>query len=555
MEPIVSFTDVAFRYRGGARRALDGFSFGIVPGETVIVLGKSGAGKSTLCCCLNGLVPNFLKGEFSGRVTVAGRNTLEHAVKSFAPTVGMVFQDFESQLFSTTAELEAAFGPENLALPREEIRRRVTAALSRTGLSGYEKREPATLSGGEKQRLALAATLSLHPAVLALDEPTSDLDPRGKEEVHSIARALRQERLCAVVLVEPETEEAHHADRVVVLRDGRVDLSGPPSRVLRETDRLRAAGVRPSPSAELSVRLGLPPVVEPQEAALAIRSAGYKARGGREAAAASRGGPSVLSARKLGFSYAGSSPVVDGIDLDIFPGDLVAILGQNGSGKTTLAKLLAGILSPSAGVVLSAGADIRRLSRLEASRRVGFVFQNPDHQIFAETVEDEVSFGPRHHGLSEREVSSRVEEALSAVALLDRRRSDPFLLSKGERQRVAVASVLATRPETIILDEPTTGLDYGEIRDAMSLVGRLNASGHAVVMITHAMWVAAEYARRIVVMEKGRILADGSPQEVFRRRDVLRRAALKPPETAVLADLLGLDALSVDGMASALEVR
>ena len=555
MEPILRFENVAFRHRGAPSPALDGVDLELFPGETVVLLGASGAGKSTLCLAVNGLVPHFLKGEFSGRVLVAGRDTRGQAPRTFADLVGVIFQDFESQLFCTTAELEAAFGPENLALPREEIRRRVGAALALTGLAGFERRSPATLSGGQKQRLAIAAALSLEPRVLAFDEPTSDLDPAGKEEVHAVARSLGARNATALLIAEPDTEEGARADRVALIRAGKIALAGPPGEVLTRVDELIQAGIRPPPAAEVTLRLGLPVTVDPGEAATRILAAGYRIRRDSPpgpSPALSSGAPS-LAAHGLTFSYPGCAPAVGSVDLEIRPGELVAILGQNGSGKSTLAKLLAGLLTPGKGSVFSGGRNLASLGRAEAGHLVGFVFQNPDHQIFAETVGAEVAFGPRLQGLPAREVEARVEESLAAVGLLEQRDVDPFLLSKGGRQRVAVASVLATRPETLILDEPTTGLDAVEIREMMGLVERLNRQGHTVVVVTHAMWVAADYARRLVVMAGGRVIADGAPERIFHEDETLRRAALRPPAAALLSRRLGLDAVSTGRIIASLD--
>jgi energy-coupling factor transport system ATP-binding protein len=553
IDPVLAYEAVCFRYRDAQRNALEAVALALAAGETVVLLGASGAGKSTLCLAANGLVPHFLKGEFSGRVLVAGRDTREHPPRTFAPFVGVIFQDFESQLFCSTAELEAAFGPENLGLARGEIRRRVDEALAVTGLGGFARRMPASLSGGQKQRLVLAAALTARPQVLVLDEPTSDLDPRGKAEVHAVARALSGGRQATALLIaEPEAEEAARADRVVVLSAGRVVLSGPPGEALTRVDELHAAGIPPPAAAALTGQLGLPVTIDPGEAAARITAAGYHARATPSKPNPAAGAPAILAADNLSFSYPGGPPVLERVDLEIGAGELVAILGQNGSGKSTLAKLLAGLLPAPADSVLIGGRCARRLPRAEAGRRVGFVFQNPDHQIFAETVEAEVAFGPRLQGLDTGAVRERVEEALAAVGLLGKRSADPFLLSKGERQRVAVASVLATRPEALILDEPTTGLDHAEVRATMALVERLNREGHAIVIITHAMWVAAEYARRIVVMAGGRVIADGPPRSVFHDDATLAAAALKMPEAAVVARHLGSDAVSVEGLLGAL---
>jgi energy-coupling factor transport system ATP-binding protein len=553
MEPVLVFRQVGFRHRGAERPALDGVDFALAPGETVVLLGASGAGKSTLCLATNGLVPHFLPGELTGHVVAAGLDTREHQPRSFAPLVGVIFQDFEAQLFSTTAELEAAFGPENLALPREEIRRRVRRALALTGLAGFERRAPGTLSGGQKQRLAIAAVLALEPRVLAFDEPTSDLDPLGKEEVHAVARTLSAHGDAALLIAEPETEEAAGADRVAIIRDGRILMAGPPGAILTRVEELQAAGVRVPAAAEVTFRLGLPVEIDPAAAAGRIRAAGFRPVP-RGAPAADRvAGTPLLAARGVSFAYPGGPPVLQGVDLEIGPGELVAILGQNGSGKSTLAKLLAGLKRPDAGAVLARGRDIAALPRAETGRLVGFVFQNPDHQIFAETVEAEVAFGPRLQGLAAGDVRDRCEESLAAVGLLGKRAADPFLLSKGERQRVAVASVLATRPEALILDEPTTGLDWREIDEMLGLLERLNRQGRAIVLITHAMWVAAEHARRVVVMAGGRIVADGPPGRIFHEPETLRGAALKAPAAAELARHLGLPACGAAEILASLE--
>jgi energy-coupling factor transport system ATP-binding protein len=551
--PVLAFESVTFRHRGAAGDALAGVELEVAPGETVVLLGASGAGKSTLCLAANGLAPHFVRGTLGGRVLAAGRDTREHPPRSFAADVGVVFQDFESQIFASTVELEAAFCPENLALPSAEIRARVDDALARVGLAGQQRRSPATLSGGQKQRLVLAAALAGSPSLLVLDEPTSDLDPAGREEVHAVARSLRSERATALLIAEPEAEEAAGADRIVVLAHGRVLLDGPPLEVLSRAQALRAAGVPLPAAAELTERLGLPVTADPERAASLVLGAGWRPRPAAVPAPPPIGGPVRLAAHGLSFSYPGGPPVLAGVDLEIRAGELVAILGSNGSGKSTLARLLAGLLPAPRGSVALAGRDPGDLPRGEAGRLAGFVFQNPDHQIFAESVEAEVGFGPRLQGLGPRETQQRVEESLAAVGLLERAGADPFLLSKGERQRVAVASVLATRPEVLILDEPTTGLDHREVDEMMALVRRLNGAGHTVVMITHAMRVAAEHARRVVALSAGKIIADGPPEDLFHRPELLARASLKPPGAAALAARLGLAAVSVDGIVGALE--
>jgi energy-coupling factor transporter ATP-binding protein EcfA2 len=273
--PALALRDLRFTYRGAERPALDGINLVVAPGESVTVLGASGAGKSTLCCALNGLIPHFLRGEMSGEVRVFGASTRERTVSQLAEQVGLLFQEFESQLFSTSVELEVAFGPENLQLPPDAIRRRVTATLAAVGLDGLERREPSALSGGQKQRLALAAVLALQPRILVMDEPTTDLDPAGRAGLFALARRLQQEQGMTVVTAEHDTEAALHADRVVVLDRGCLAADGPPADLLRRVDWLEQRGVAPPAMAQLFTRLGEPPYLELESAATRLREQGY----------------------------------------------------------------------------------------------------------------------------------------------------------------------------------------------------------------------------------------------------------------------------------------
>ena len=551
-DPIARIRDLSFTYRKGTRPALERLSLTVHSGEMVAVLGHSGAGKSTLCQSLNGLIPQMIQGDYSGEVVVLGRRTTEHPVREFAAFVGLVFQDFEAQLFSTTVEMEVAFGPENLGLPREEIGRRVAAALRAVRLEGLEQREPATLSGGQKQRLAIAAVLAMQPRLLCMDEPTTDLDPVGREEVFAVVRRLRDDTGMGLLLVENETEEVLAADRVVLLREGRMEAQGSVRDVLGCVDRLKTCGVAPPQVAELfQGEEGVPLTVE--EALAATRARGWRPDpvqvGALEAGDRRREeayGEPLIQIQRLVHEYATGTVALQEVDLSIRQGEFVALVGQNGSGKTTLVKHLNGLLRPTSGTVVVKGMDARTAGLKGLSRVVGYVFQNPDHQIFAETVHEEVAFGPRLQGLPPEAVEERVAQALAAVGMQDKAHEDPFSLAKGERQRVAVASVLATRPEVMVLDEPTTGLDWRELESMMALIRSLNAGGCTIIMVTHAMGVAAAYAHRLVVMKEGRILADGPVREVFGRTDVLQEASLKPPPIVAFSRALGFTALSVE---------
>lgn len=543
---------VRFRYKDQSSPALDGVDLGIGEGEFLLVMGPSGAGKSTLCCTTNGLIPHFLRGKFEGRVTVLGKDTRQARVSQLARDVGLVFQDFETQLFSTNVELEVAFGPENFGLPRREIASRVQEALATVRLAGMERRPPMTLSGGQKQRLAIASVLSLAPRIVCMDEPTTDLDPIGKHEVFDAAARLRSARDITMVIVEHETEEALAADRLIIMERGRVSRDGPPRRVLADVDALEAAGIQPLPVVRLFRDLGeqdIPFTVE--EALDFMRTRGWHLDGGAYARLMAEKSPPaagdpIIEVKGLHHRYPNGLLALAGIDLTVREGEFLAIVGQNGSGKTTLVKHLNGLLLPTSGQVLVGGRDTSRTGVFELSKLVGYVFQNPDHQIFADTVFDEVAFGPRNFGVPAGEIKARVEEALAAVGLTGYEQADPFALTKGERQRVAVASVLATKPRVIILDEPTTGLDYREQQGMMQLIRKLNASGHTIIVVTHTMWVVAEYAHRVVVMKEGEVMFDGPTREVFSHEAELTEAFLRPPQIVRLGNRLGHTLLTVD---------
>ena len=552
---VLDLQAVRFTYRHAEQPALDAVSLVVGQGEFVVVVGPSGAGKSTLCYLTNGLIPHFIRGELAGEAAVWGHAVRGRKTAQFAPDVGLVFQDFEAQLFSTNVELEVAFGPENFALPREEIARRVADCLATVHLTGLEQREPATLSGGQKQRLAIASVLSLRPRLIVMDEPTTDLDPIGKAGVFAIARDLQRREEITLLLVEHETEEILQADRIVVMEQGRVIGEGTSDAVLRRVDWLEEKGVQPLGAAVVGHRLGLEPVpLTETDAAAAIAAAGYRlsvskveALAVADTARSAAYGEPVLESAGLEHTYPNGVRALQGADVSIRRGEFVAVVGQNGSGKTTLVKHFNGLLSATAGTLRVGGRDAARLGVQELGRQVGYVFQNPDHQIFAETVFDEVAFGPRNFGLTAEAVGERVAEALAAVDLTGKEQEDPFSLTKGERQRVAVASILAQRPEVIILDEPTTGLDYRQQRAMMELVRRLNEAGHTSIAGTHTMWVVAEYAHRTVVVHDGRIVMDGPTRQVMRREAELVAASLKPPQVVRLGNLL----LGAAGLATA----
>ncbi len=555
---MIRLEGVSFRYRSASEPALSEVTCHIRPGELVGLLGRSGSGRSTLASTLNGTIPHLVRGELRGRISIAGRDIRGLRPRDLADRVGFLFQDFEAQLFSTNVALEVAFGPENLGVPRAEIARRVDGCLRLVRLEVLRHKAPAGLSGGQKQRLALASVLALEPQALVLDEPTSDLDPAGRRDLWEAIRRLREERALTLLIIDPETDELGWADRLIVLDRGRVALSGTPAELWSEADRLDALGVKGFTLARLATALGLAERwQDPDGAATAIRAAGWRVAEGaadrlRRADDERASGEVLLNVEDLTHHYPDGTEALAGVSCAIRRGEFVAILGQNGSGKTTLVKHLNGILTPTAGDILLSGRSLRGQPLARLSRHVGLVFQNPDHQIFAERIRDEVAFGPRLQGLSEDEVARRVEEALEAVGLSDAGDLDPFILTKGSRQRVAVASTLATKPEVIILDEPTTGLDHRELLGMMALIQRLNQAGHTILIVTHAMGVAAAYARRVILMRDGRIVREGPTREIFGNESGLSDLGLTPPPVVQVANRMGVPALTLEELVGSL---
>jgi energy-coupling factor transport system ATP-binding protein len=564
VEEAIAVEGLSFAYRDAARAALSEVSFAQSAGEMIGVMGASGAGKSTLAKCLNRIIPELEGGEFRGIVRISGRPTAGARVYEIAPKVGMVFQDFESQLFSTSVAHEVAFALEQIGMSREEMLRRIGPALEAVGLAGFEERDPTSLSGGQKQRLAIAAVLALRPRIIVLDEPTTDLDPEGRAEVFALIRKLREQGL-SLVVIEHEAEELRRCDRLVLLSEGSIIADGPPPSIMTRMEMLENSGVHPPGLNSLLHLLGIgghARSIEHAEAEIRKRFPGVPSappaetpaneavRASRGKAAANQPPGALIRVENVSFSYPGGPRVLDGADLAISAGEFVAIIGQNGSGKTTLAKLVIGLLKPDSGRITIDGRDRSTLHAAATAREIGYVFQNPDHQIFAATVEDEVAFGPRNFGLDPQEIERRCAEVLHAVGLENERKSDPFLLSKGQRQRLAVASVLVLRPKVLILDEPTTGLDYREQRRMMKLVAELNESGVAIVMITHTPWLVAEYARRVVLMHAGRKIFDDGVREFFGHDAMLAESSFRAPEVTALSRRFGTVALTAEEMAA-----
>ena len=559
----VEVTELGFTYALGEGRALNGISFTQPSGEMRMLMGPTGAGKSTLCKTLNGVIPSLQAGRFEGCVRLLGADIAGIPVHSLAGVVGVVFQDFESQLLTTSVEAEVAFPLENLGVDPDQMRRRVRAALESVDMWDLRAREPVFLSGGEKQRVALAATLVGDPRIVILDEPTTDLDPAGKRELLQQCGRLRAEGR-TLIIAEHETELAPDADTLTVLQDGRVAYDGPPGELLCDPQRTKQVGLRPLDVPSLFEALGRPErPLRVEDAAALLRGEQMDEAAWQETStpwmAQAYGeqsldlGRPTISVQGVRYVYPGEVEALRTISFDIYGGEFVAILGENGSGKTTLARHLNGLLKPTEGMVLVDGVDSTDTTPAELSSRIGYLFQDPDHQIFAESVYEEVAFGPRSLGMPSDKAAERVKEALGQVGLEGLSRADPFTLTKGQRQQVALASVLAMHPQVIVFDEPTTGLDGAQQKRMMDSLRQLNDHGRTVIVITHCSWAAAQYAHRVIAMDKGQLAFDGPTREFFADDELLARVGQRPPQITRLSKAVwSKTALSVEELARCL---
>jgi len=545
MEIAVRIKNLSFTYGGSKKSVIKDVNLEIKKGEFVLLLGHSGAGKSTLCMSMNRIIPELINGEISGEIKVFGRDLSRESVSHMGEFAGIVLQDYESQIFSTRVDLEIAFGLENMGMSREMMRKRVRDVLEMTGLADLANRNPATLSGGQKQRLAIASVIAMEPDLIILDEPLTDLDPQGRKEVLAVLYRLK-EMGKTIVFVEHDYERMN-PDTCIVLESGRVLFSEIPEDAFKKIVEQKIRGIKPHPIAEFCKIVNLEP--EKLEIGFISKKMGRPRRSLVNGQVKNQEKETIIEFENVNFTYDEKQYVLKNINLKIKKGDFVALVGHNGCGKTTLAKHINRLLVPSEGSVRIFGEDTRKLSRSQIGKKVGYVFQNPDHQIFSETVFDEIAFAPKNFGLDEATIRRNVSEAIEIVGLKGYEESDPFILSRGEREKVAVASVLAVAPEILILDEPTTGLDYHERRNTMEMLKRLNREGKTIIIITHSMDIVAEYARSVIAMKSGEVIFHGDVRNFFNDMDLLKKLSIEPPLITELGWELGVSALNVEELA------
>jgi energy-coupling factor transporter ATP-binding protein EcfA2 len=574
--PLLETVGLGFRYPSRLAPALRRLDVGVAEGETLLVLGPSGSGKSTFTLCLDGLIPHAVDGELEGTVVVTGKDTRESPVHELAQDVGLVFQDPEAQFCTVTVADEVAFGLENLLVPPADMGGRIDLALTEVGLAGFGSRRLQTLSGGEKQRVALAAVLALGSRILVLDEPTANLDPAGAAELFALIGRLAQGRRTLVVIEHCLDELMAAVDRVLVLAaDGSLLFLGEPHEAFYDRgEALRTAGVwRPRvveaveglrvagwavPGRPLTVDQAAGALLAVPHLAGRLRRAGSgpveqgfgpesPAAGSGEGAAPEEG--PLIRVRDLTFAYPGGASALEGIDLAVPRGDFLAVVGANGAGKSTLAGLVAGLLKPPPGTVFVDGRDIAATAPGAFGGRVGYVFQNPEHQFVTERVRDEIAVslvGGRRRELSLAD-DATLRAWLEGFGLLALAEANPFSLSQGQKRRLSVAAVLARGHEVLILDEPTFGQDQAQTETLVGLLEGLWRDGRTIMILTHDMDLVARSARRLLVLDHGRALFLGEPRAFFAKPDLVEGARLIVPAVGRLAAMLGAPELLTVG--------
>lgn len=542
---------VGHRYPRADRDALHGITTTFRAGAHTAVMGATGAGKSTLLQTLCGLVPALSGGSLRGSVRYGRANLADHAVATISQYIGLVLQDPASQLIGRTVAEDVGFGPRNHLVPAAEIGGLVAGALARVGLAGFEARSTAELSGGELQRLAIAGVLAMRPEMLCLDEATSELDPDGAADVRRVLAGLQSGGM-GLIAAEHDPAAVLDADALVVLDQGALAWQGRPVDFFADPARAASLGIKPAPVA-VAAREFVAARGEVAAGPLPVRldeaEEWFRQRLGPLGAAPAvpreteTSGPPAIEITGLEFAYPGQPPALCGIDLRIVEGEFVALVGANGAGKTTLIKQLNGLLRPTAGRVALFGRGVGDRPVWELAREIGFVFQNPDHQLFCRSVSAEVGYGLKLAGLSEAGVRRRVAEVLELTGLSDVAEQNPLTLGRGERQLVAVATALASHPRLLVIDEPTTGQDRRGVQAVMALIGQLHAQGTTVLMISHDLDLVAAHAKRVIRLDGGRVVADG-PADALVQTDLTRLWArlfgpqATPPMDARLAGRL-----------------
>ncbi|NLM76381.1 MAG: energy-coupling factor transporter ATPase [Clostridiaceae bacterium] len=561
MNEMIRIDNVSYEYRTQAEsylydRAVDGVTANIMQGEFVVILGRNGSGKSTLARLLNALLIPV-----EGAIYVDGMDTKDGELTwHIRKNVGLVFQNPDNQIVSTTVEEDVAFGPENLGLPQEIIRERVDASLKLVDMMDYAQHSPHMLSGGQKQRIAIAGILAMEPKCIVLDEATSMLDPQGRKDVMSILHKLNKEKGITIVLITHHMSEATYADRAIIMQEGRILLEGTPRSIFERIETVRSAGLDVPKITDLADRLkkrgfsinGLP--ITRSEMVSALKNiikykdvTPFVKKRQQINLNNSSHAKDIITVKDLNYVYMPGTTyekeALKNINLSIKEGEIFGIIGHTGSGKSTLVQHFNGILKPTSGNIEVDGQPITGKNLKELRKKVGLIFQYPEQQLFEETVYKDITFGLQRMNFSEAEIKERVLQVIDLLdlspELLDK---SPFELSGGQKRRVAIAGVLIMKPKVLVLDEPTAGLDPSGSREVFNILTELNKKeGTTIVLISHSMDDIAEYCHRVAVMNNGELVMCDTVENVFLKSEQISTMGLDIPQITELFNTLAQD--------------
>ena len=540
----IEIRDVSFTYPSRRKPSLKRVNASVERGEFILLTGPTGCGKSTLLRVLNGLIPHSSGGELSGNVIIDDTNLADKSLAEVCQHVGLLFQNPDDQFFCTVVEDELAFGLENLGVPSFQIDARIDAALTRVELSSeFRYRSISTLSGGEKQRVALACVCAMHPRVLLLDEPTSHLDPRSTREILEVLRSLnRADGITVVIATHRVAEIASSCDRVWLMNDGEIVMNSPVDRAFSDLDSFRNLGVEVPDLAELSEKMGLSqrPLTVDQAVQVFLHAENLPNEPAPTADVSDlvshelphQDSENLLaSVDSFSFQYPRTAiPALSDVSFEIHEGEVLAIMGANGSGKTTLLLSILGILRPTTGRILIRGVYREKLKLCDLAERVGIVFQDPDLLLQAATVSDEVAFGPKNLKLDRRQIRERTNGVMTAFDLENLGSEAPYSLSRGQRQRTATAAAFSLFPDVLLLDEPTAGQDFSHLQHLMGvLCDTVERQNKTLIFCTHDVRLTLQHANRMLLLRQGELIFDGRPSDAFSNSDLLESASLVAP--------------------------
>ena len=574
MGKILKISNLTYTYQGEKKPVIRDIDLEIEEGEFVVLMGPSGCGKSTLALCINGIIPNVLSGELEGRIELDGLNTQEYEVYELSTKVGIVFQNPDSQLCNLIVKDEISFGPENLLVPRDEILKRLDKYLKFVSLSHKEKSSIYNLSGGEKQRVAIASVLTMNPKIIILDEPTSNLDPIGARGIIKVIKNLNMEKNLTVLLIEHEVSSILYlANRLIIMDDGAIIYDGNPRYILEKygEDILENVGIRIPEITQLAVRLNKRGFVIspfPLTVKEAVESI-LKKRGEIEFIRCLRKGSGeelqkkgrfklpkslkkklhlnlkeekseekAIDVKELNFTYPTGKKAVKNVTFDINRGNMVALVGKNGSGKTTLASLLMGLNKPDSGEGTIANLDINNTPIDKLSKKIGYVFQYPEHQFITNSCYDEIAFSLKREKNEESDKKQRVERVLELMELAEFAGKNPFNLSMGQKRRLSIATMLVKDLEVLILDEPFTGQDGKNISKLMDIIQKLNNNSLTILIITHDLNIASKYLNKVMVMDNGELVFSGETFELYDFLEINKSRYINTPQIFRLSRLL-----------------